>query len=95
VVGKSCTSGGDANWYERSLKMGTRKKHPPEQIVSLLREIEVGRANGKMTPQVWKEVGITEQTYYRKEYGGFAKACEYLPYAGLLFLRRVLWALPL
>ncbi len=45
---------------------GTREK------VSLLRQVEVGTANGKMTPQACKEVGITEQTYYRwrKEYGG-------------------------
>jgi hypothetical protein len=28
----------------------------------LLRQIEVGTANGKMTPQACKEVGITEQT---------------------------------
>jgi putative transposase len=48
------------------------KKHTAEQIVSLLRQIEVGTANGKMTPQACKEAGITEQTYYRwrKEYGG-------------------------
>ena len=51
--------------------MGT-KKHKPEQIVSLLRQIEVGIANGKSTPQACREVEITEQTYYRwrKEYGG-------------------------
>ncbi len=48
------------------------KKHKPEQIVSLLRQIEVGIANGKTTPQACREVEITEQTYYRwrKEYGG-------------------------
>jgi hypothetical protein len=48
------------------------KKHTAEQIVSLLRQIEVGTANGKLRPQACKEVGITEQTYYRwrKEYGG-------------------------
>ena len=52
--------------------MGRGKKYSAEQIVSLLRQIEVGPANGKMTPQACKEVGITEQTYYRwrKEYGG-------------------------
>jgi putative transposase len=48
------------------------KKHKPEQIVALLRQIEVGIANGKTTPQACREVEITEQTYYRwrKEYGG-------------------------
>ena len=51
---------------------GTREEHTAEQIVSLLRQIEVGTANGKLTPQACKEVGITEQTYYRwrKEFGG-------------------------
>jgi putative transposase len=52
--------------------MARGKKHTAEQIVSLLRQIEVGTANGKLTPQACKEAGITEQTYYRwrKEYGG-------------------------
>jgi transposase-like protein len=40
--------------------------------VNLLRQIEVGIANGKTTPQACKEAKITQQTYYRwrKEYGG-------------------------
>jgi transposase-like protein len=40
--------------------------------VSLLRQIEVAVANGKMTPAACRESGITEQTYYRwrKEFGG-------------------------
>ncbi len=48
------------------------KKHRPEQIVALLRQIEVEIANGKSTPQACKEVEITQQTYYRwrKEFGG-------------------------
>jgi transposase-like protein len=51
------------------------KKHKPEQIVALLRQIEVGIANGKTTPQACREVEITEQTYYRwrKEYGGLKR----------------------
>jgi len=49
-----------------------RKKHSPEQIVALLRQIEVAIANHKPTPQACREAGITEQSYYRwrKEYGG-------------------------
>ena len=49
-----------------------RPRYKPEQIVNLLRKIEVELANGKTTPQAAREVGITEQTYYRwrKEYGG-------------------------
>ena len=48
------------------------KKHRPEQIVALLRQIEVEIANGKNTPQACKEAEITVQTYYRwrKEFGG-------------------------
>ena len=48
------------------------KKHKPEQIVALLRQIEVEIANGKTTPQACKEAEITVQTYYRwrKEFGG-------------------------
>ncbi len=52
--------------------MAKGKKYSPEQIVSLLRQIEVAVANGKTTPTSCRENGITEQTYYRwrKEYGG-------------------------
>lgn len=50
------------------------KKYKPEQIVSLLRQIEVAVANGKATPQACREAGITDQSYYRwrKEYGGLS-----------------------
>ena len=48
------------------------KKYKPEQIVTVLRQIEVQIANGKTAPQACKEGGIHTQTYYRwrKEYGG-------------------------
>jgi putative transposase len=48
------------------------KKYKPEQIVTLLRQVEVELANGKTTPLACKEVEITPQTYYRgrKEFGG-------------------------
>ena len=47
------------------------KRCKPEQIVALLRQIEVGIVNGKATPQACKEVEIHIQTHYRwrKEYG--------------------------
>lgn len=72
MPGEFCTSGCATNWYERSLELAQGKKHTPEQIVSLLRQIEVAVANGKTTPSASRESGITEQTYYRwrKEYGG-------------------------
>ncbi|HTV65418.1 MAG TPA: IS3 family transposase [Bryocella sp.] len=49
-----------------------QKKYKAEQIVTLLRQIEVEVANGKSTPQACRDAGITDQTYYRwrKEYGG-------------------------
>ena len=52
--------------------MARGKKHTPEQVVSLLRQIEVAVANGKTTAQASKEALITEQTDYRwrKEFGG-------------------------
>jgi hypothetical protein len=52
--------------------MAQRKKYTPEQIVSLLRQVEVAVAGGKTTAQASKEALISEQTYYRwrKEYGG-------------------------
>jgi len=52
--------------------MGRGKKYQPEQVVNLLRQIEVSVANGKSTPLACKEAGVTEQSYYRwrKEYGG-------------------------
>jgi putative transposase len=48
------------------------KRYKPEQIVTMLRQIEVSIANGKNTPQACKEAEITVQTFYRwrKEYGG-------------------------
>ena len=48
------------------------KKYKPEQVVNLLRQIEVEIANGKITPQACRDAGITTQTYYRwrKEFGG-------------------------
>jgi len=48
------------------------KKYKAEQIVTLLRQIEISVSGGKTTPQACREAGITDQTYYRwrKEYGG-------------------------
>jgi putative transposase len=51
--------------------MARGKKHTREQIVNVLRQIEVAMANVKTTPLACKEAGATEQTFYRwrKEYG--------------------------
>jgi transposase-like protein len=50
----------------------SRRRHSPEQIITALREAEVGLANGKTVGMVSRDLGISEQTYYRwrKEYGG-------------------------
>ena len=59
--------------------MARRKKHSPEQVVNLLRQVEVAVANGKTTTQACKEAEITEQSYYRwrKEYGGLCCKISY------------------
>jgi transposase-like protein len=43
-----------------------------EQIIGLLREVDVKVSQGRIVEQICREIGITEQTYYRwrKEYGG-------------------------
>jgi putative transposase len=48
------------------------KRYKPEQIVNLLRQIEVEIANGKTTPQACRDAEVTAQTYcrWRKEFGG-------------------------
>ena len=49
-----------------------RKRHTLEQIITAVREAEVGLARGKSVKLMSRELGITEQTYYRwrREYGG-------------------------
>ena len=49
-----------------------RRRHTPEQIITALREAEVGLANGETVGMVSRELGISEQTYYRwrQEFGG-------------------------
>ena len=46
--------------------------YTPEQIITALREAEVGLARGKSVKLMSRKLGITEQTYYRwrREYGG-------------------------
>ena len=49
-----------------------RKRFSTEQIITKLRQAEVALGRGLRPPQVCKQLGISEQTYYRwrKEYGG-------------------------
>ena len=50
----------------------SRKRFTMEQIIGLLREIDVKISQGKNVGKICREIGISEQTYYRwrKEYGG-------------------------
>ena len=50
----------------------SRKRFTVEQIIRLLREVDVMVSQGKSVGQICREKGITEQTFYRwrKEYGG-------------------------
>ena len=49
-----------------------RKRFKPEEIIAKLREAEVLMAQGMTTAKAVRQLGVTEQTYYRwrKEYGG-------------------------
>jgi putative transposase len=48
------------------------RKVSPEQVVVMLRQIEVQTGQGKSLAVACKEASISEQSYYRwrKEYGG-------------------------
>jgi putative transposase len=54
--------------------MARGKRFSPEQIVVMLRQIEVQLAQGKSLALACKEAEISEQSYYRwrREYGGVA-----------------------
>jgi putative transposase len=49
-----------------------KRRFSAEQIVTLLRQIEVLMAQGKSAPEACQEAGISQQSFYRwrKEYGG-------------------------
>jgi hypothetical protein len=54
VRGSFCTSEDETNWKEE-LYMAGGKEHRAEQIVNLLRQVEVGVANGKTLPQACRK----------------------------------------
>ena len=49
-----------------------KTRYTPEQIIAKLREAEVVLAKGVTVALVCKQIGVTEQTFYRwrREYGG-------------------------
>ena len=48
------------------------KRHPPEQVINKLREAEVAMAQGSTVGEASRQIGVTQQTFYRwrNEYGG-------------------------
>ena len=50
----------------------SRKRYTPEQIISKLREAEVLLSQGQTVTQASKQLGVSDQTYYRwrREFGG-------------------------
>lgn len=49
-----------------------KKRFSTEQIITKLREAEVLHSQGETIEAICKQLGVTDQTYYRwrKEYGG-------------------------
>jgi transposase-like protein len=49
-----------------------RRRWAVEEIITKLREAEVGLARGGRVAEVCRHLGVTEQTFYRwrREYGG-------------------------
>ena len=49
-----------------------RKRFKAEEIINKLRETEVRLAQGETVAQTCKQIGVSEQTFYRwrQEYGG-------------------------
>ena len=84
-VRKACSVDGidlpPENWSKSNVSLGPRrkgegemprKKHSPEQIITKLRETEVAMSTGSKVSEVCRQIGVTEQTFYRwrNEYGG-------------------------
>ena len=48
-----------------------KTRHTPNQIISKLRKVEAARAEGRTIADAVRDIGVTEQTYYRwkQKYG--------------------------
>lgn len=51
------------------------KRGKPEEIVLKLRQVEVLQGQGKSIADAVRQIGVTQQTYYRwrREYGGMSR----------------------
>ena len=49
-----------------------KKRHSAEQIIPLLRQADIALGKDQKVPEVCKQLGISQQTYYRwrTKYGG-------------------------
>lgn len=49
-----------------------RKRHKPEEIITLLRTVEIDTGKGNSIEDACRKIGVTTHTYFRwkKEYGG-------------------------
>tara|TARA_B100001964_G_C13664272_1_gene350411 strand:+ start:33 stop:311 length:279 start_codon:yes stop_codon:yes gene_type:complete len=49
-----------------------RKRYTPEQVINKLREAEAAISGGSTVAEASRQIGVTEQTFYRwrNEYGG-------------------------
>ena len=60
------------NWTHKEVSHAKKAFYQPEEIIKLIRLVEIEIGQGKTTGQACKHLGFTEQSYYRwrKEYGG-------------------------
>jgi hypothetical protein len=56
--------------------MGKGRKHTPEQIVNMLRLIELATSNGKTNPTVCQEAGLPLAQGVRRVEGGPSQASQ-------------------
>ncbi len=49
-----------------------QKRHTVDQIIPMLRRADVLLGKGTKVPEICKQLGVTQQTYYRRrqKYGG-------------------------
>ena len=54
----------------------SKKQYSQEQIIVHLRQVEVLCSQGKTVAEAARQIGVTEQTYYRwrKQYGGMTSS---------------------
>ena len=52
------------------------KREKPEEIVSKLRQVEVLQEQGATIAEAIRQIGVTQQTFYRwrKQYGGMQRS---------------------